>query len=438
MRPQTRYIFFFILLTAVIARLYFAVSFFRQNPSYFYIDTVELAEQISDSSAPYQTVFGFELSNVAYALVCKGDGLSSPFSGDTGPTGWSAPGMVMVYALAFALFGCFSTGSILFILALALCLSVATICMVYCVCMRLFNRAGIACIASLLYAFDVHDVLIFKKSAQMDFNMFPFLFLLCFLLFLRCLQSRGITDRCLFGIAAGISVLCNPVFILPVSVCCLYYLLVYRGMFIRAVRETAVIVLVCTLLLAPYILYQYQRLDTWTFVKSNGAFELYLGNVPDFGGVLTDDLFAKYHPSTNIDEYRAYRDMGEKEYIASRGAVFFDTFDPGRFAALTLRRCMYFFFLFPTLTGKAGSFLHNVLYSLRGLALVAYALVFFRCLRSVDALLYSYILAYALPFCVMAVMYRYSFPIVPLSSILLARVVWSLLAFGKRFTYCRN
>jgi hypothetical protein len=154
--------------------------------------------------------------------------------------------------------------------------------------------------------------------------------------------------------------------------------------------------------------------------------------------VLTDDLFAKYHPSTNIDEYRAYRDMGEKDYIASRAAVFFDTFDPGRFAALTFRRCMYFFFLYPTRTGNASSFLHDFLYSLRGLALLVYALVFFRRLCSIDGLMYCYVLAYALPFCFMAVMYRYSFPIVPLSSILLARVAWSLLDFGKRFISCRN
>ena len=61
----------------------------------------------------------------------------------------------------------------------------------------------------------------------------------------------------------------------------------------RAVRETAVVVLVCAFLLAPYILYQHQQLHTWSFVKSNGAFELYLGNIPDFGGVLTRGSFYK-------------------------------------------------------------------------------------------------------------------------------------------------
>ena len=63
--------------------------------------------------------------------------------------------------------------------------------------------------------------------------------------------------------------------------------------------------------------------------------------------------------------------MGEKAYIHSKRSVFLDTFDPVRFVVSTLRRCVYFFFLFPSLRGGA-SLLQHVLYSLRGLALIAY------------------------------------------------------------------
>jgi hypothetical protein len=407
-------------------------SLYQKNPSYFNNDSAELAVQISGTDAPYQNVFGFELSNIAYGLVCKEDGLANPFGGDTGATGWGAPGMVMLYALAFKLFGCFSLESILFMYALALCLSVLTIIMIFSACMHLFKSPQIACIASFLYALELHDVFIFKKTAQMDFNVYPFLFMLCFLFFLRCLHSHSMVDRCLFGLAAGVAILCNPVFVLPVSACCLYYMIVNRGTVMRAVRETAVVVMVCMFLLAPYILYQYQRLHTWSFIKSNGVFELYLGNVPDFGGVLTQDLFRKYHPSANLEEYRAYRDMGEKAYIHSKLPVFFDTFDPVRFVSLTFRRFLYFFFMFPDAKGGGGSLLHNLFYSLRGLALIAYVVMYFRRLRSVDALIYAYIFMYALPFCFMGIMYRYSFPIVPLSAILWGRVLCARQELGKR------
>ena len=427
---QIRRFLFFIVLLAIIVRLGMVWLNYQSDPSYFHNDFEEVALQVADSDVPYQNRFGSELSNVAYALVCSGEGLANPFGGNTGPTGWASPGMVLLYALAFKLFGCFSTGSILFMFSLALCLSVATIILIFHVCLRLFNSTKIACVASFLYAFDPQDVLIFKKTGQQDFNVFPFLFLLCFFLFLRCLRSRSVVDRLLFGFVSGAAMLCNPVFVLPVSACCLYYVIINRRSVMRAAREMAVVALMCALLVSPYIVYQYQQLHTWSFVKSNGLFELYLGNVPDFEGVLTLDLFRTHHPMMNSDEYRAYRDMGEKAYVHSKMTVFLDTFDPVRFVSLSVRRFMYFFFLFPGL--QRGSLAQHLVYSLRGLALIVYAFVFFRRLRSIDALVYAYIFAYALPFFFMGMMYRYSFPIVPLSAILGACLVCSCRSPGNR------
>lgn len=410
---------------------------YQRNPSYFHNDSVELMAQISDTDAPYHNLFGSELSNVAYALVCKNEGLTNPFGGDTGPTGWAAPGMVMLYALAFKLFGCFSTESIFFMFAVALCLSALIIIIIFSVCIHLFKSPAIACIASLLYALDPQDIFIFKKNGQQDFNIFPFLFLLCFFLFLRCLRSRSAVDRWLLGLATGVSILCNPVFVLPVTVCCIYYVSVNRGSILRASREVALVLAVCAFLLAPYILYQHQRLHAWSFIKSNGAFELYLGNVPDFKGILTFELFNKHHPLSNITEYRAYRDLGETAYIHSKLSVFLDTFDPVRFILLSAKRFMNFFFIYPALNSTSG-IAQYLAYSFRGLALIIYFFVCFRRLRSIDALIYAYIFVYALPFCLMGIMYRYSFAIVPLSAILLGRVLGTLHEFWKGSKPCQN
>ena len=105
MRLHTRQILFLIILTAIIVRLCIVVVVLSGTIHLIFIMILQNSPlQISDSTAPYLNVFGFEVSNVAYALVCKGEGLANPFGGDTGPTGWAAPGMVMLYVLAFKLF----------------------------------------------------------------------------------------------------------------------------------------------------------------------------------------------------------------------------------------------------------------------------------------------------------------------------------------------
>lgn len=428
---------FCIVLLALSVRFCMVWSHYRDNPLYFHQDADAVALQISETDIPYHNLFGSEIANVAYALVCKQKWFADPFGGDTGPTGWVAPGMVMVYALAFLLFGCFSFGSVLFMFGLSLCLSIATIFLIYRVCIHLFKSRKTACVACFFYAFDPQDLMVFKRSGQQDFNTAPFLFILCFFLFLRCLRSRSAFDRAMFGLGSAAVIFCNPVFLLPVTACCIYYAAVNRSSFLRALRELTLVIVVCALLLAPYILYQQQRLHAWSFIKSNGAFELYLGNVPDFQGVLTFELFDTYHPMANSIEYRSYRDMGETAYVQSKMSVFYDTFHPARFIFLSVKRFMNFFFIYPAL--KSSGTVQYVAYSIRGLALVLYFLVCFRRLRSIDALMCAYIVAYALPYCCMGIMYRYSFAIVPLSAILLGRaLVCAVRKSGQQMTLCRH
>jgi hypothetical protein len=191
------------------------------------------------------------------------------------------------------------------------------------------------------------------------------------------------------------------------------------------VWSLAILLLVCT----PYILYQKQKLNVFTFIKSNALYELYQGNVPDFDGVLTTELFEKYHPFFNENEYKKYKSLGEIQYIKSKVSVFKQHFDFNRFIMVTGKRFVNFFFVFPLPTcRKYGRefFILELVYPLTGLALLCYYALRFKKKDSFDGLMYIYILSYAFPYCLTGMMYRYSFPIVPLRAVLFSYIIYSL------------
>jgi len=410
-----------ILIVAVVLRLGLLWGNIQVNPSYFHIDLALMQEQINSPDQPYHNGFGSEISNVAYSIV-KGQGFSSPFGGRTGPTGWVAPGMVAIYAMAFYLFGPFSFGSVLSLFLLSVLLSLATVLLVYSVALKIFDHRPSALAGSLLYALSPHDLLVFYKTSQQDFNFFPFLFILNLFVFLTFYQQRTARNLVCFSLVAAVTALFNPVFLAPLTMCIIFPLFCNREQRLQAAVQIAAGILIIVVFLGSYSIYQKQRLGVWTLVKSNGIYELYQGNVPDFNGILTMELFHKYHPIKNINEYQRYRTLGETEYIASKRSLFLEQFELTRFLSLSARRFTAFYFVFPAL--KHATPLHYLLYALRGLGLVLYLMLRFRRMKPLEMLVVSYILVYSLPYCLVGVMYRYSFPIVPLTMMLLARAVF--------------
>ena len=400
----------------------------RENPSIFSHDIQSLEANSASVDRPIANYFGAEVANVAYSLVCKKEGLSNPFGGSTGPTGWAAPGMVMLYAVSFYLFGCFTFHSMLFMFLLALILSLIIIVLIYRLSIELFSKPSIGYIGAFLFAVSPEDVFIFKRIHEQDFNIIAFMFLLLFCSFIKFLKSFSGKNLVLFSLVAGTAVLCNPVFIFPIMGCLIFIFVHYKNKYFackKTVWSLAILLLVCT----PYILYQKQKLNVFTFIKSNALYELYQGNVPDFDGVLTTELFEKYHPFFNENEYKKYKSLGEIQYIKSKVSVFKQHFDFNRFIMVTGKRFVNFFFVFPLPTcRKYGRefFILELVYPLTGLALLCYYALRFKKKDSFDGLMYIYILSYAFPYCLTGMMYRYSFPIVPLRAVLFSYIIYSL------------
>jgi hypothetical protein len=196
-------------------------------------------------------------------------------------------------------------------------------------------------------------------------------------------------------LVAGTAILFNPVFVFPIMGCLLFVFVHFKNKYFacqKTMWSLAILLFVCT----PYVLYQKQRLHVLTFIKSNALFELYQGNVPDFDGVLTTELFEKYHPFFNENEYKTYKSLGEIQYIKSKVSVFKQHFDFNRFIMVTGKRFVNFFFVFPLPTcRKYGRefFILELVYPLTGLALLCYYALRFKKKDSFDGLMYIYILS---------------------------------------------
>ena len=417
-----------ILLFAAIIRTGMLYVNVKEGLTFFYHDIQLLEQKSASNDKPLANYFGAEVANVAYSLVCKREGLANPFGGSTGPTGWAAPGMVMLYAVSFYLFGCFTFHSMLFMFLLALVLSLTIMVLIYRLSIALFANPSIGYTGAFLFALSPEDIFIFKRIHEQDFNIMAFLFLLLFYRFIKFLKSFSSKNLVLFSLVAGTAVLCNPVFIFPIMGCLVFTFLQFQNKYFacqKIVWSLAILLLLCT----PYILYQKQKLNVFTFIKSNALYELYQGNLPDFDGVLTTELFEKYHPFFNENEYRNYKSLGEIQYIKSKFSVFKQHFDFNRFIIVTGKRFINFFFVFPLPTyRKYGRefFLRELAYPLMGLSLLCYYALRFKKKNSFDGLMYIYILSYALPYCFAGMMYRYSFPIVPLTAVLFAYIIYSL------------
>ena len=421
-----------ILIFGAMLRIASLISNIQNNYAVFHSNIELINQQINSHDSPFKHLFGAEISNVAYSIVCKGEGFSDPFGGHTGATGWVAPGMVFIYALSFYLFGCFTFGSIMFVFLFSLALSLIMILIIYRLCVELFKNEIIGYIGAFLFAIDPQDLFIFNRFHHQEFNAFAFLFLLTFYLFIRCIESTSIKTVFFVAMASGIAALFNPSFVIPI-ILVLFFFLRHN---IFKLKHAVLFVIIACLIVTPYILYQKHNIKTWVFIRSNAPFEIYQGNLPDFCGAYDFDFLKKHHPILNQKEYEEYKVKGEFAYIDSKFIQFKDSFDIRKFILLCIKKFLFFFFVYhPVKVLEQGVAPHVYLvYSLRGLSLLIYLLIRARGITTYDKLLYLYIISFSIPYCFAGVTYRYSFPIVPFTAVLAAYSIYTIWHWVKRGT----
>jgi hypothetical protein len=87
--------------------------------------------------------FGWEMGRIARSLVL-GHGYANPFNGVSGPTAWTPPLYPLLMAASFKMFGLYSKGAAIFLLACNSVCSAAIVPAVYEIAARCFDARGIA------------------------------------------------------------------------------------------------------------------------------------------------------------------------------------------------------------------------------------------------------------------------------------------------------
>jgi len=388
---------------------------FRPSPE----ERAAVAVALADDSKPSMSPVGFEVGNVAYALVCTGEGFASPFGGSTGPTAWVAPGLVAVYAAAFGLFGCLSGGAVLALFGVALVGSVVTVLLAHDAATRLYPGVpGAPALAALLVALSPWDLRLFHAESLLDLDL-PTVALLLLLALLLRLRERPSSWALLgFSVAAAGVTLVNPV-LAAVAAVGLGFLVLSRRL--PAVRAFGAFLLALLVLVGPYVAWQRARLGGWTFVKSNLPFELHLGNHPGGAGFYTPERLAGLHPSQDVAEYRDYRRLGELAYVRSRGRELLRELDLRRFALATVRRVAYLLFLHREMPWDGGWDLvvKRILALVPGTVLLVYPFVRRR-FGGADLLVYLGVAAYLAPYALTGVTERYGVPVTAVALVLAA------------------
>ncbi len=426
---RTRKVVLMLVCVTVLSRACMLYMNYRQHPDFFNRSPESISREMSTASLPYANTFGYEVGNVAYSIVCKKQGFSNPFGGDTGPTGWVAPGLVYLYAGAFSLFGCFSLSALYSMFLLSMALSVAMVLLIYNLCLSLYNNKTIAFVSALVFSLCSQDILLFGKSFQQDFNVYTFFFLITFYLFVKYLKQKNSRNLLLFAVVTAGSLYFMPVLLFAVAACFPIVLFAFhKNRIVTGAKHILLISIILFLVSAPYILHQKTRLGVWSFFKSNAVYELYQGNSADYQGVLTVDVFKTKHPAVNASEYRDYASMGEVDYVRSRGKLFFEEFQVLRFIRLAVNRIIAFYLIFvPYITHfglTAWILLNYIIYALPGIAVIICGLLRYKKLSNYEWLILIYIVGYSLPYIMTGIMYRYSFPISALTSVFWGRIIF--------------
>lgn len=257
-----------IALLAFAARLGFAVYQCRQIPD----EALRIV--------PFQT----ETGHIAYSLAA-GKGYSSPFQRDTGATAWLTPVYPTILAAIFKVFGIYTLRAFYAALVLNILLSAITCIPIFYVGLRLGGIA-VASLAAWLWAFFPNGILI-PFEWIWDTCLSALLAATLLWATLQLAESKHPRDWSLYGLLWGLALLTNPALALlfPVLLGWLVYRRHRAGRSIRrAISAPGLAAGLAILCCAPWTVRNYFQFHRLIPLRSNFAFELYIGNNENYDG----------------------------------------------------------------------------------------------------------------------------------------------------------
>jgi 4-amino-4-deoxy-L-arabinose transferase-like glycosyltransferase len=258
------------------------------------------------SIVPFQT----ETGHIAYSIA-SGKGFSSPFQRDTGPTAWLAPAYPYLLAGIFKVFGVYTLRSFFAALVLNILFSAATCVPIFYAGKRMATL-GIASTAAWLWALFPNAVII-PFEWIWDTSLSALLLATLLWATLGLAESRRLRNWCLYGLLWGFALLTNPALAMLFPVLLAWAALGSRtddGERAPLVRPAlaATITLLCCV---PWSVRNYVQFHKFIPLRSNFAFELYIGNNENY-----DDQH-RFRPGaiTQDREILRYLHMGETAFM---------------------------------------------------------------------------------------------------------------------------
>ena len=279
----------------------------------------------------------YETSSIADHLA-RGQGFSSPFVIDTGPTAWIAPVYPYFVSVVFRWLGVYSAASTAVVLSVQCLMAAATGIAIYALGKRtLGERIGFWA----AWAWTVSPFF-FRWSTSWIWDMtFSALALTTVLILTFDLAANASAKLWrLLGASWGVIALTNPALLslLPFTLC--YAAIANLRAKRRWFRGLAVSSLLFVAIISPWLIRNAVVFKQPVFLRSNYWFEFHLGNYHYSNGV----GFSGRHPTHNAFELAKYESLGEIRFVqqAKEEAVRFLREHPVEFAGLTAFRTAWF------------------------------------------------------------------------------------------------
>lgn len=286
-----------------------------------------------------------EMEAAARALTVNGS-LADPYPIPTGPTAHVSPLYAGILAINYVLFGVKTYWAHIVQAMIGILATAATICLTPFLAIRagLAERTG--WIAAVVLAL-MRDLMPFEDAGNWEQSITK-LFLVVMVALLLMLRENW-RDRIVLaatGALAGLTALLSPALLPAVALALGACALIESSKRREIARATAIIGLICLVLLTPWIIRNAVVLNAFVPTRSNMGLELAVGNNANATGIGMIDAVTAPHPHTHEDEAKKVIAMGEVNYMRMRSAeaTQWISSNPIAFMKLTLTRARLFWF----------------------------------------------------------------------------------------------
>jgi 4-amino-4-deoxy-L-arabinose transferase-like glycosyltransferase len=280
---------------------------------------------------------GEEVMSIA-AHLARGQGFSSPFYQDTGPTTWVAPLYPMIVSIVYKLFGNFSAVSSLVVIGLQCAMAGVTGVAIHALGKRTFGQR------EALWAASIWTVSPFffrwATSWIWDFSASALVLTVTLAIGLEVAEKGSKKLWLWLGGLWGVAGLTNPALLSVMP-----FTMAYAGFTNRRARRNwaggmTLAIALFAAVIAPWLIRNRIVFGHPVFVRGNYWFEFSVGNFHYSNGM----GYLGKHPEGNPAELNKYVRLGEQGYFqeSKKKALQFLSEYPTEFKSLTLHRIWWF------------------------------------------------------------------------------------------------